>query len=178
MYVSTIDKKAGNKRTLTTRSLYELLGQNIFHNGMSAFAHDFGEEIQVGYYELGSSSNTWVLKEDQKLMFGEMHMSSSTSKKDQYAETFMKILGQCGACGNYFVNPKTRQNHVSSSLCKGALETAIPRFGNLYFCPICFEADASAELLKRHLGEVHTADHRRMIGYPPSATAKDFRTLN
>jgi hypothetical protein len=63
---------------------------------MSAFAHDFGEEVQVGYYELGSSSNTWVLKEAQKLMFGDRHMSSSTSKKDQYAETFTKILAQCG----------------------------------------------------------------------------------
>ena len=63
---------------------------------MSAFAHDFGEEIQVGYYELGGSKNTWVLKEARKLMFGERHMSSSTSKKDQYAETFTKILAQCG----------------------------------------------------------------------------------
>ena len=75
MCISTFTKKAGNKRTLTIRSLHSLLGQNIFHSGMSAFAHDFGEDIQVGYYELGGGTNTWVLKEARKLMFGETHMS-------------------------------------------------------------------------------------------------------
>ena len=43
MCISTLTKKAGNKRKLTIQSLYSLLGQNIFHSGMSAFAHDFGE---------------------------------------------------------------------------------------------------------------------------------------
>ena len=97
MYISTMFiKQDGNKRTMITRSLYKLLGQNIFHNGMSAFAHGFAEEIQVGFYEIGFTKNTWVLKEAQKLMFGQMHMSSSTSKKYQYADTFTKILAHRG----------------------------------------------------------------------------------
>ena len=73
-----------------------MLGENIFHSGISAIAHDFAEEIQVGYYELGGAKNTWVLIEVRKLMFGDRHMSSSTSKNDQYTETFTKILGQFG----------------------------------------------------------------------------------
>ena len=94
--ISTVTKKKGNKKTLTERSLYSLLGENIFHSGISAIAHDFAEEIQVGYYELGGAQNTWVLIEVRKLMFGDRHMSSSTSKNDQYTDTFQKILAQSG----------------------------------------------------------------------------------
>ena len=63
---------------------------------MSAFAHDFGETVKVVFYELGVSKNIWVLKQAQNLMFGEMQMSSSTRKKDQYADTFTKILDYRG----------------------------------------------------------------------------------
>jgi len=42
-------KQGGKKRTIITQSLYKLLGLNIFHKDMSAFAHDFAEEIEVGF---------------------------------------------------------------------------------------------------------------------------------
>jgi hypothetical protein len=89
-------KQDGKKRTIITQSLYNLLGQNIFHKGMSTFAHDFAEDIQVGFYELGFKTNTWVLQEANKLMFGERKKSSSTIEKDHYVDMFTKMLGYHG----------------------------------------------------------------------------------
>ena len=48
-----VDKQDEKKRTLFTQSLYNLLGQNIFHKNLTEFAHDFGEEFEVGFYKLG-----------------------------------------------------------------------------------------------------------------------------
>ena len=41
----TVKKQNKNKRTYLTSSLYNFLGQNIFHKNLTAFAHDFAEEI-------------------------------------------------------------------------------------------------------------------------------------
>ena len=96
-FISTMfDKQDGKNRTLITQSLYNLLGQNLFHKSLTGLAHDFGEEIEVGFYELGSTKNTWVLKEANKLMFGAKQKSSGSRKKDHYADTFNTLLGHRG----------------------------------------------------------------------------------
>jgi hypothetical protein len=50
-FISTMfDKQDGNKRTLITRSLYKLLGQNIFHQNLTAFEHNYAEEAEVVFF--------------------------------------------------------------------------------------------------------------------------------
>jgi hypothetical protein len=78
---------------------------------MSTFAHDFAQEIQVGFYELGFKTNTWILQEANNLMFGERKKSSSTRKKDHYVDMFTKMLDNCG--NKLFYISKQEDNKVN-----------------------------------------------------------------
>ena len=92
-----VEKPDENKRTYLTSSLYNLLGQNIFHQNLTAFAHDFSEDVEVGFFELGFKRNTFVENHTYQLMFKENEMSAkNTINKDQFGGTFKKILGHHG----------------------------------------------------------------------------------
>ena len=57
-----VEKQNKTKRAYLTSSLYVLLGQNIFHHNLTAFAHDFGEEIKVGFFEFGYKKYIYGLR--------------------------------------------------------------------------------------------------------------------
>ena len=44
-----VEKQNKTKKSLTS-SMYVSLGQNIFHQNLTAFAHDFAEEIKVVFF--------------------------------------------------------------------------------------------------------------------------------
>ena len=53
-FITTVVEKLNeDDRSYTISSLYNLLGRNIFHQNMTAFAHDFAEEVEVVFFELG-----------------------------------------------------------------------------------------------------------------------------
>ena len=47
LITTIVENQDENQRTYTKSSLYVLLGQNIFHHNLTAFAHDYAEEAEV-----------------------------------------------------------------------------------------------------------------------------------
>ena len=95
-FITTIfEKQDENKRTYTISSLFVLLGQNIFHQNLTAFAHDYAEEAEVVFFELGIKTNTWVTAHAYQLMFEENEMSNNSINKDLFGDnlkTYWLIL--------------------------------------------------------------------------------------
>ena len=92
-FITTIVQKHNeDNRTDTISSLYNLLGQNMFHQNMTKFAHDFGEEVQVVCFQLSSCKNRWVSEQAYQLMFGDNKMSEKSIREDVFGDYFKKIL--------------------------------------------------------------------------------------
>ena len=73
-----------------------MLGWNIFHQNLTAFAHDFAEEVEVVLFELGMKRNTWVSNQAYQMMFKDNQMSENSIKEDPFGDHFKKILAHHG----------------------------------------------------------------------------------
>lgn len=84
-FITTIvEKQDENKITYSISSLYVLLGQNIFQHNLTAFAHDYAEDVEVVFFELGLKRNTWVETQAYQLMFKENEISAEKSIEKIY----------------------------------------------------------------------------------------------
>ena len=68
--MDVIDKEKKNFRSITKLSLYNKLGQGIFHRKLISFAHNWSEEVQVVFYEKGMKQYECVKEQSCQLMFG------------------------------------------------------------------------------------------------------------